>query len=55
MKLYPVEVRYAWPSELDLMAEIAGLKLRHRWGNWKREEFNSNSEKHISAYERLRR
>ncbi|MFL6274821.1 MAG: class I SAM-dependent DNA methyltransferase [Blastocatellia bacterium] len=55
MKLYPVEVRYAWPSELDLMAELAGLKLRHRWGNWKREEFNSNSEKHISVYERLRR
>jgi len=51
--LYPVEVRYAWPSELDLMAELAGLKLRHRWGNWKREPFTSSSEKHVSVYERL--
>ena len=52
-RLYPVEVRYAWPSELDLMAQLAGLKLRHRWGNWNREEFSANSEKHISVYERL--
>jgi SAM-dependent methyltransferase len=52
VRLYPVKVRYAWPSELDLMAQLAGLKLRHRWGNWSREEFNSRSEKHISVYER---
>ena len=52
-RLYPVEVRYAWPSELDLMAKLAGLKLRQRWGSWKREEFGSTSEKHISVYERM--
>jgi SAM-dependent methyltransferase len=52
VRLYPVEVRYCWPSELDLMAELAGLRLRNRWGNWNRGEFNSQSEKHISVYER---
>lgn len=50
--LYPVEIRYAWPSELDLMARLAGLTLRHRWDNWERGEFTTNSEKHISVYER---
>ena len=52
LKLYPVEIRYCWPSELDLMARLAGLRLRHRWGNWNRGEFNSRSEKHVSVYER---
>jgi SAM-dependent methyltransferase len=51
-KLYPVEIRYVWPSEFDLMARLAGLQLRHRWSSWKREEFSSTSEKHISVYER---
>ena len=54
VKLYPVEIRYCWPSELDLMAELAGLGLHHRWGSWNRAEFNSTSEKHISVYERRR-
>lgn len=49
---YPVEIRYCWPSELDLMAQLAGLRLRHRWSNWNRGEFNATSEKHISIYER---
>lgn len=48
---YPVEIRYCWPSELDLMAQLAGLRLRHRWGSWARGEFNAASEKHISIYE----
>lgn len=52
IKLYPVEIRYCWPSELDLMAQLAGLRLRHRWGGWDRSEFNSSSDKHISVYER---
>lgn len=52
-RLYPVEVRYAWPAELDLMAQLAGLQLRERWSNWKREEFTAKSEKHISVYERI--
>jgi hypothetical protein len=37
---------------LDLMARLAGLRLRDRWGNWARGEFNATSEKHISVYER---
>jgi SAM-dependent methyltransferase len=53
VKLYPVEIRYCWPSELDLMAQLAGLRLRHRWGGWTRGEFTSASDKHISVYERL--
>jgi SAM-dependent methyltransferase len=52
IKLYPVQIRYAWPSELDLMAELAGLKLKWRWGGWQRESFTARSEKHISVYER---
>jgi SAM-dependent methyltransferase len=50
-RLFPVEVRYAWPSELDLMARLAGLRLRQRWGGWRREEFTARSEKHVSVYE----
>ena len=52
IRLYPIEIRYAWPSELDLMAKLAGLRLRQRWGNWQREPFTSASTKHISVYER---
>lgn len=54
VKLYPVEIRYCWPSELDLMAQLAGLRLLHRWGTWTRGEFTASSEKHISVYDRLR-
>lgn len=50
--VFPVEVRYAWPSELDLMARLSGLRLRSRWGDWRRGEFNEKSEKHVSVYER---
>ena len=50
VRLYPVQIRYAWPSELDLMAQLAGLRLRERWSNWQREPFSSNSGKHISVY-----
>jgi SAM-dependent methyltransferase len=51
-ELYPVMVRYAWPSELDLMAELAGMRLRDRWAGWKKEPFGSSSTRHISVYER---
>ncbi len=51
-RLYPVKLRYAWPSELDLMARIAGLSLRHRWGSWARDPFTRESTKHISVYHR---
>jgi SAM-dependent methyltransferase len=43
--------RYVWPSELDLMAELAGMKLRERWGGWKREPFTSESRQHVSIWE----
>jgi SAM-dependent methyltransferase len=46
--------RYVWPSELDLMAEIAGMSLRERWGDWKREPFTSESRKHVSVWEKPR-
>lgn len=52
VRLYPVQIRYCWPSELDLMAQLAGLRLRERWSNWKREPFTSESGQHISIYER---
>jgi SAM-dependent methyltransferase len=51
VRLYPVQIRYAWPSELDLMAQLAGLRLRERWGSWRRDEFTSASNTHISVYE----
>jgi len=51
ISLHPVLLRYAWPSELDLMAKLAGLRLRDRWGSWAREPFTSDSANHISAYE----
>jgi SAM-dependent methyltransferase len=49
-KLYPVHLRYAWPSEIDLMARLAGLRLRERWGGWRRDPFTGSSERHISVY-----
>jgi SAM-dependent methyltransferase len=50
VEMYPLEIRYAWPSELDLMAQLAGLRLRERWSNWQREPFSSGSGKHISIF-----
>jgi SAM-dependent methyltransferase len=44
--------RYAWPAELDLMAELAGMRLRERWSGWKREPFTSDSRKHVSIWEK---
>jgi hypothetical protein len=52
VETYPVELRYAWPSELDLMARIAGLTLQDRWAGWQREPFTSLSRAHISVYEK---
>ena len=47
-----VPVRYAWPSELDLMAQLAGMRLRERWSGWKREPFTSDSRKHVLVWEK---
>jgi SAM-dependent methyltransferase len=44
--------RYVWPAELDLMAELAGMRLRERWAGWKREPFTNDSEKHVSVWEK---
>jgi hypothetical protein len=52
VRLYPVQIRYAWPSELDLMAQLAGLRLKERFSSWERARFDSSSGKHISIYER---
>ena len=52
VRLYPIQIRYVWPSELDLMAQLAGLRLRSRWGSWQRSPFTPESQKHISVYEK---
>lgn len=44
--------RYVWPSELDLMAKLAGMRLRARWSDWNREPFSSDSPKHVSIWEK---
>jgi SAM-dependent methyltransferase len=46
--------RYVWPSELDLMARLAGMRLRERWSGWRREPFTSDSSKHTSLSGRRR-
>jgi SAM-dependent methyltransferase len=45
--------RYVWPSELDLMARIAGLRLRERWEDFDRSPFTNESRKHVSVWEKL--
>jgi SAM-dependent methyltransferase len=47
-----VPFRYVWPAELDLMARLAGLRLRERWGSWTREPFTSESRSHVSVWEK---
>ena len=55
IRMYPGRLRYAWPSELDLMARLAGLRLRDRWADWRRSPFTSQSRSHVSVYERADR
>jgi hypothetical protein len=52
VQAYPVEFRYAWPSELDLMGRLAGLTLSDRWAGWQREPFTSLSRAHVSVYQK---
>jgi SAM-dependent methyltransferase len=52
VRTFPVRIRYAYPSELDLMARLAGLRLRERWAGWDREPFGAASGRHVSVYER---
>jgi SAM-dependent methyltransferase len=51
IRLLPVALRYCWPSELDLMAQLAGLRLRERYGDWTQTPFDASSRGHISVYE----
>jgi SAM-dependent methyltransferase len=50
VRTWPVRLRYSFPSELDLMANLAGLRLEQRWGGWSREPFTDESVKHVSVY-----
>jgi SAM-dependent methyltransferase len=52
IRLSPVITRYVWPSELELMARIAGLRLKDRWGGWKREPFDSKSRNFVAVFGR---
>jgi hypothetical protein len=47
-----IPFRYAWPAELDLMAALAGMRLRERWSGWKREAFTGDSREHVSVWEK---
>ena len=48
--MYPGRLRYVWPSEMDLMARLAGLGLRERWADWRRSPFTAQSGSHVSVY-----
>lgn len=47
-----IPFRYVWPAELDLMAQLAGLRLRERWDGWTREPFTHESRRHVSIWEK---
>ena len=49
----PIEMRYVWPSELDLMARLAGFRLHDRWAGWEGSPFTSESAEHVSVYEKV--
>jgi SAM-dependent methyltransferase len=51
IQTYPVELRYAWPSELDLMARLAGMTPAGRWDGWEQRPFTSASRSHVSAWQ----
>jgi SAM-dependent methyltransferase len=52
LEVVSMPFRYVWPSELDLMARLAGMTLRGRWSGWRREPFTSDSRKHVSVWEK---
>ena len=51
-KMFPLQMRYAWPQEIDLMARLAGFRLEDRWGSWKRAPFTQESQMHVSVYKK---
>ncbi|GAB3597992.1 class I SAM-dependent methyltransferase [Angustibacter peucedani] len=52
VRMGPISCRLVTPAELDLMARLAGLRLRERWGGWRREPFTADSARHVSVYGR---
>jgi SAM-dependent methyltransferase len=52
LERFSVPFRYAWPAELDLMGQLAGMGLRERWSGWQREPFTSDRRKHVSVWEK---
>jgi SAM-dependent methyltransferase len=52
VEVFSPPFRYVWPSELDLMAQLAGMELRERWGGWERKPFTSESDMHVSVWEK---
>ena len=52
LERFSVPFRYVWPAELDLMARLAGLRLRDRWEGWRREPFTGESRQHVSVWEK---
>lgn len=52
VEMFSVHIRYAWPAELDLMARLAGLRLKERWADWAGNSFTSRSTAHVSVYEK---
>ena len=52
VRMVPLPMRYAWPGEIDLMARLAGLSLRDRWGGWDRRPFDASSKMHVSVYQK---
>jgi SAM-dependent methyltransferase len=52
VEVFSPPFRYVWPSELDLMARLAEMKLRERWEGWTRDPFTSDSTKHVSVWEK---
>jgi SAM-dependent methyltransferase len=53
LEAFPVEFRYAWPSEMDLMARLAGMRLEHRYAGWDRAPFTALSPSHVSVWQKL--
>lgn len=49
---HSIPFRYVWSAELDLMARLAAMMLRERWGSWEREPFTRHSTEHISVWEK---
>jgi SAM-dependent methyltransferase len=55
LRTFSAPFRYVWPSELDLMAQLAGMTLRERWAGWTREPFSDESTSHVSVWEKAER